>query len=211
MSICILHGTDRNAMMAAAKAKLGEDYEIFEADNITVSDMDSIFLGQTLFGGGEKRRILLKDLNDNKDCFAKLPDYVNTEYEVVVIANGKLNKTFAYVKDVLGCKGIESKMFETIEERSRDRYETWEPFKQAFAGHGKIALKKLDILKDHTAAPMILGTMGAQAAKLIGGKDNTKAVEAMKILARADMMSKRSGLDMWVPLEWALLEIANLK
>lgn len=211
MSICILHGTDRNAMMTAAKTKLGEAYEIFEADNITVADMDSLFLGQTLFGGDEKRRILLKDLNDNKDCFAKLPDYASTEHEVVVIASGKLNKTFAYVKDVLGCKEIESKEFATIEERTRDKFETWEPFKQAFAGHGKIALKKLDILKDHTAAPMVLGTMGAQAAKLIGSKDNAKAVEAMKILARADIMSKRSGLDMWVPLEWALLEIANLK
>ena len=211
MSICILHGTDRNAMMTAAKTKLGEGYEIFEADNISVSDMDSIFLGQTLFGGAEKRRILLKDLNDNKDCFAKLPDYASTEHEVVVIANGKLNKTFAYVKDVLGCKEIESKEFATIEERTRDKFESWEPFKQAFAGHGKIALKKLELLKDHSAAPMILGTMGAQAAKLIGTKDNTKAIEAMKILARADVMSKRSGLDMWVPLEWALLEIANLK
>ena len=211
MSICILHGTDRNAMMTAAKTKLGEGYEIFEADNISVSDMDSIFLGQTLFGGAEKRRILLKDLNDNKDCFAKLPDYASTEHEVVVIANGKLNKTFAYVKDVLGCKEIESKEFTTIEERTRDKFESWEPFKQAFAGHGKIALKKLELLKDHSAAPMILGTMGAQAAKLIGTKDNAKAIEAMKILARADVMSKRSGLDMWVPLEWALLEIANLK
>lgn len=211
MSICILHGTDRNAIMAAAKTKLGEEFEIFEADNITVADMDSIFLGQTLFGGSEKRRIMLKDLNDNKDCFAKLPDYVNTEHEVVVIANGKLNKTFAYVKDVLGCDGIESKLFETIEERSRDRFESFEPFNQAFAGHAKIALKKLDNLKDHTAAPMVLGTMGSQAAKLIGTKDNAKAIKAMKILARADEMSKRSGLDMWVPLEWALLEIANLE
>lgn len=210
MSICILHGTDRNAMMAAAKTKLGENYEIFEADNITVADMDSIFLGQTLFGDGEKRRILLKDLNDNKDCFAKLPDYASTEHEVVVIANGKLNKTFAYVKDVLGCKEIESKEFATIEERTRDKFENFEPFKQAFAGHGKIALKKLELLKDHVAGPAVLGTMGSQAAKMIGSKDNAKAVKAMKILARADMMSKRSGLDMWVPVEWALLEIANL-
>jgi len=210
MSICILHGMDRNAMMTAAKTKLGENYEIFEADNITVADMDSIFLGQTLFGDGDKRRILLKDLNDNKDCFAKLPDYASTEHEVVVMANGKLNKTFAYVKDVLGCKEIESKEFATIEERTRDKFENFEPFKQAFAGHGKIALKKLELLKDHAAGPAVLGTMGSQAAKMIGSKDNAKAIKAMKILARADMMSKRSGLDMWVPVEWALLEIASL-
>ena len=69
MPISILHGTDRNAMMAAAKAKLGDEYEIFEADKITLADMDSLFLGQTLFGGEEKRRILLKDLNDNKPIF----------------------------------------------------------------------------------------------------------------------------------------------
>lgn len=50
MSISILHGTDRNAMMLAAKTKLGEEYEVFEADNITLADLDSIFLGQTLFG-----------------------------------------------------------------------------------------------------------------------------------------------------------------
>ena len=78
------------------------------------------------------------------------------------------------------------------------------------AGHGKIALKKLENLKDHSAAPLILGTMGGQAAKLLGGKDEAKGIKIMKILAQADMMSKRSGLDMWVPVEWALLEIANL-
>lgn len=210
MPISILHGTDRNAMMAAAKMKLGEDYEVFEADQISVADLDSIFLGQTLFGGGEKRRIMLKDLNDNKECFEKLVDYASTEHEVVVVANGKLNKTFAYIKPVLSCKEIESKEFATIEERTRDKFENFEPFKQAFAGHGKIALKKLEALKDHSAAPAVLGTMGSQAAKLIGSKDNAKAVKAMKILAQADMMSKRSGLDMWIPVEWALLEIASL-
>lgn len=210
MSISILHGTDRNAMMLAAKTKLGEEYEIFEADNITLADLDSIFFGQTLFGTGEKRRILLKDLNDNKECFEKLPDYASTEHEVVVVANGKLNKTFAYVKAVLSCKDIESKEFETVEERTRDKFEGLEPFKQALAGHGKIALKKLENLKDHSAAPLILGTMGGQAAKLLGGKDEAKGIKIMKILAQADMMSKRSGLDMWVPVEWALLEIASL-
>ena len=210
MSISVLHGTDRNAIMAAAKLKLGEDYEIFEADQITLADLDSIFLGQTLFGSGEKRRILLKDLNDNKDCFEKLPEYASTEHEVVVVANGRLNKTFAYIKPVLSCKGIEAKEFTTVEERTRDKFENLEPFKQAFAGHGKIALKKLEALKDHSAGPMIIGTMGSQAAKLIGGKDNVKAIKAIKILAQADIMSKRSGLDMWVPVEWALLEIANL-
>ena len=182
MSISILHGTDRNAMMLAAKTKLGEEYEIFEADNITLADLDSIFLGQTLFGTGEKRRILLKDLNDNKECFEKLPDYASTEHEVVVVANGKLNKTFAYVKAVLGCKDIESKEFETVEERTRDKFEGLEPFKQALAGHGKIALKKLESLKDHSAAPLILGTMGGQAAKLLGGKDEAKGIKIMKIL-----------------------------
>ncbi len=210
MSISILHGTDRNAMMTVAKMKLGEDYEVFEADQISVTDLDSIFLGQTLFGGGEKRRIMLKDLNDNKECFERLVDYTSTEHEVVVIANGKLNKTFAYVKPVLSCKEIESKEFTTIEERTRDKFENLEPFKQALAGHGKIALKKLEALKDHSAAPVLLGTMGTQAAKLLGGKDEVKAIKIMKILAQADMMSKRSGLDMWVPVEWALLEIANL-
>jgi hypothetical protein len=210
MSISILHGSDRNAMMLAAKTKLGEDYEIFEADSITVADMDSIFLGQTLFDGDEKRHILLKDLNDNKDCFAKLPDYVSTEHEVVVIASGKLNKTFAYVKEVLDCEGIESKEFETIEERTRDKFENFEPIKQALAGHGKIALKKLELLKDHSAAPLVMGSMCTQVAKLLDGKDVAKGVKAMKILARADMMSKRSGIDMWMPIEWALLEIANL-
>ena len=209
MSISILHGTDRNAMMAAVKAKLGDDYEIFDADKITVGDLDSIFLGQTLFGGGEKRRILLKDLNDNKECFEKLPDYASTEHEVVVVANGRLNKTFSYIKPALSCKEIESKEFTTIEERSRDKFENLEPFKQAFAGHAKIALKKLELLKDHSAAPVILGTMGTQAAKLIGTKDNDKAIKAIKILAQADMMSKRSGLDMWVPVEWAILKIAE--
>jgi hypothetical protein len=38
-----------------------------------------------------------------------------------------------------------------------------------------------------------------------------KAQRAMKIIAKADMMTKSTGIDMWMPVEWALLEIAQLK
>ncbi len=209
MPIKILHGTDREAMMRTAKRILGDDYEVVEAENIDLSDLDSIFRGVSLFDDGSGRKILIKDLSLKSECFEKLPDYADTSFNVVVV-NDKLNKTFAYVKNVFACKDIEVEEFITTEEKTRDKFENCKPFQDAYAGRGADAIRKLRKIESRSAAPLIIGTMAGQCIKLIDGK-NKKPVQALKIIAEADMMTKSSGItDIWMPVEWALLEISKL-
>ncbi len=49
---------------AAVKEELGEDYEVFDGEDLEVADLPSIFQGTSLFGGDD-RRILLKNLGEN--------------------------------------------------------------------------------------------------------------------------------------------------
>lgn len=207
MSIKIFYGSDRIAARKAAERILGQDYEVIEAENLQLTDMDSVFRGATIFDMGSERKILLKDLSANKACFEKLPEYADTT-NLVAILDGKLSKTTTAVKAIFACKDIEAKEFTLREELTRDKYENFAPFQAAYAGRGGDALRKLRLIKDRTAAPVIIGTMGSQAAKLL---KEPKAQRAMKIIAKADMMTKSTGIDMWMPVEWALLEIAQLK
>jgi len=209
MSIKIFYGSDRESMMRAAKRALGDDYEVVEAENIEISDMDSIFRGVSLFDDGSGRKILIKDLNTKVECFEKLPEYADTSFKVIVVCD-KLNKTFAYVKSVLSCKAIESEEFTTTEEKTRDKFENLKPFQDAYAGRGADAVRKLRKIEARSAPQLIVGTMAGQCIKLIDVK-NKKAVQALKIIAQADMMTKSSGItDIWMPVEWALLEIAKI-
>jgi hypothetical protein len=126
----------------------------------------------------------------------------------VALLEGKLSKVLTSVKAVFACKEIETKEFTLREELTRDKYENNAPFISAFAGRGAEAIRKLNLIKDRTAAPVIIGTMGTQASKYL---DKPKGQKALKIIAKADMMSKSSNIDMWLPVEWALLQIAQLK
>ena len=207
MPIKIFYGSDRIAARKAAERVLGSEYEVIDAEQLTLADLESIFRGTTIFDMGAERKILLKDLSLNKVCFEKLPEYADTT-ALVVVLDGKLSKVLSSVKAVFACKDIETKECILSEEKSRDKYENFAPFSSAYAGRGAEALRKLKAIKDRTAAPMIIGTMGTQAAKYL---NTTKGQQAMKILAQADMMMKSSKVDMWVPVEWALLEIAQLK
>ena len=209
MPIKILHGSDRSAAIRAAKRILGDNYEVIEAENIDVSDLDSIFRGATLFDDGSPRNILIKDLSANLECFEKLPEYADTSFNVVIV-NSKLNKTFAYVKNVFACKQIEVEELTTTEEKTRNKWETFKPFQDAYAGRGADAIRKLNKIKERAAPQLIIGVMASQCTKLISSGDK-KAIRAIKIVAEADMMTKSSGItDIWMPVEWALLEVSQL-
>ena len=55
----VYYGDDRVRAQSAIKKELGSNYEVFEAENLQVADLDSVFWGLSLFG--EERKILIKD------------------------------------------------------------------------------------------------------------------------------------------------------
>ena len=69
--IKVFYGEDRVKARQAIDKLLGSDYEIIEAENLTTNDVASVFLGVSLFG--DKRKILVKDLSLNKDCWDMVP------------------------------------------------------------------------------------------------------------------------------------------
>ena len=91
----IFYGDDRLKIEQAVKARFADDYEVIEGVSIELADLPSILLGGSLFA--EQRKILIKDLGENKEVFAKLPEYLNTPHEVILFET-KLDKRSAAYK-----------------------------------------------------------------------------------------------------------------
>ena len=80
--IRIFYGDDRIKIEREIKKIFGADYEVLEGVELEATDLPSIFLGGSLFA--DERKILIKDMGENKEVFTKLPEYLNTPHEVIL-------------------------------------------------------------------------------------------------------------------------------
>ena len=81
--IKIFYGDDRVKAQSAIKKLLGEDYEVIESENLLPSDMASVFYGGSLFSN--ERKILIKDLTANKDCWEEVPKYLDSTHAIILL------------------------------------------------------------------------------------------------------------------------------
>ena len=88
--IKIFTGDDRIRANQEIEKLLGNNYEIIEGAEIEPTDLINIFKGTSLLN--QDRKILIRDLSENKAAFEKLPDYLNTNHDVIL---SKLNSTNA--------------------------------------------------------------------------------------------------------------------
>ena len=137
--IKIFYGNDRVKARAMIDRLLGKNYEVIEAENLTRGDMDSVFLGTSLFG--ETRNILLKSLSENKECWEVLPKYLKTTHNVIVWENTVDKRSVTY-KALAGESDVEFKEFKQVEEI--DPKLVFEIFDAAYGGNGKRALQLCD-------------------------------------------------------------------
>ena len=201
--IKIFYGNDRQKAQLAIAKLLGDDYEVIEAENITRGDMESIFKGTSLFG--ETRRILLKGLNENKECWEVLPEYLETTHEMVIWLS-TLDKRSTVYKAIAKRKEVEVKEF--AQEGKVDRFLAFKIADEAFAGHGARAVKMCEELEQTSDAYLTMGAFVSQAGKKLEiGKP--KAINAIRILAKADLDMKSTAVDGWKILKIALLKIAS--
>ena len=201
--IKIFYGNDRQKAQLAIAKLLGDDYEVIEAENITRGDMESIFKGTSLFG--ETRRILLKGLNENKECWEVLPEYLETTHEMVIWLSA-LDKRSTVYKAIAKRKEVEVKEF--AQEAKVDRFLAFKIADEAFAGHGARAVKMCEELEQTSDAYLTMGAFVSQAGKKLEiGKP--KAINAIRILAKADLDMKSTAVDGWKILKIALLKIAS--
>ncbi len=200
----IFYGNDRIATERAVRQVLGDEYEVVEADNLTRADMDTVFRGTSLFG--DKRKILVKNLDGNKECFDVLEQYLDTPHDVVVWLGSFDKRSVAY-KAISKSKSAEIKEFKLPE--IREKFYTFKIFDEAAAGHSAKALKMCAEIEITDDPYMTLGAFASSAYKKLELRQRN-ATEMIRILAKADLDMKRTGIDGWKIIKKALLEIASL-
>lgn len=200
----IFYGNDRIATERSIKQVLGDDYEIIEAENLARADMDTVFRGTSLFG--DVRKILIKNLDENKECFNVFEQYIDTPHNVVVWLTSLDRRSVTY-KALAKNKSVEIKEFKLPE--VREKFYTFKIFDEAVMGHGKKALKMCEEVETTDDPYMTLGAFASSAYKKLELRQK-KATEMIKILAKADLDMKRTGIDGWKLIKKALLEIAAL-
>jgi hypothetical protein len=200
----IFYGNDRLAAERGIKQVLGDNYETIEADNLSRADMDTVFRGTSLFG--DVRKILIKNLDENKECFNVLEQYIDTPHDIVIWLTNLDRRSVTY-KALSKNKSVEIKEFKLPE--VREKFYTFKIFDEAVAGHGEKALKMCAEVETTDDPYMTLGAFASSAYKKLEMRQR-KAVEIIKILAKADLDMKRTGIDGWKLIKKALLEIAAL-
>lgn len=200
--IRVFHGDDRVKIEGEVRRVLGGDYEVISGEDLQSHEMVSLFLGVSLFA--EKRKILVKDLGENSECFAELGKYLDTEHEVV-IWEGKLDKRTATYKELAKQK-VEVREFKLAEPPEKKL--VFDIFEEAWRGNGVGAISLVEKIETTNDAYMFMGLMVSQALKKMstGGK---RAEKIIKLLAKCDMGMKSTGFEPWTLIKATLLEIAK--
>jgi uncharacterized protein YjcR len=124
----------------------------------------------------------------------------------MVIWLSALDKRSTVYKAIAKRKEVEVKEF--AQEEKVDRFLAFKIADEAFAGHGARAVKMCEELEQTSDAYLTMGAFASQAGKKLEiGKQ--KAINAIRILAKADLDMKSTAVDGWKILKIALLKIAS--
>lgn len=199
----LFYGADRVAARKAIDKMLGADCEVIEAENIERADMDSIFYGTSIFG--DKRKILIKDLSENKSCWEAIVSYVDTPHEVIIWNSTSDARTLVYKE--LKAAGVEMREFAAA--KDPDTFIAFEAMQAAMRGDAKTALAKCAKMELREEPYQAIGAFASEAYKTFA--TSRRAREAVKILAKVDRdMKMASGIDAWNLTKAALVKIAKL-
>ncbi len=200
----IFYGNDRVRARVMAEKMLGADYEVLEAENLGREDLDSVFFGASLFSA--QRKILIKALTENKECWDALPNYVETPHEVVLLENN-VDKRAATYKTLAKVKSVEFKEFKLAE--TVDRNIVFDIFEAAYRKQGERAIKMCEQIEMTNEPFMFIGLMVSQAFKKLELRER-KAPAVVKILGELDLATKTTAIDVWTLIKATLLKIANI-
>lgn len=202
--IKVFYGEDRVKARKMVDKLFGGEYEVIEAENLTTNDMASVFLGVSLFG--ESRKILVKDLSANKECWDMVPNFVADCAHDVILLESKLDKRSSTYKGLSKDKKVEFKEFALAEDPNSKL--VFDIFDAAMRGD-KNVIKMCEKIEQTNDPYMFMGLMVSQAIKKLQ-YNNSKAVKALKILAQADVDMKSTGIEPWKLIKMALLKISCL-
>lgn len=198
----IFYGEDRIRAKNEIERILGDDYEVIEGPELEPSDLPTIFLGTSLLSAD--RKILIRDLSENKPAFEKLPDYLSTPHQIILFETklDKRSNTYKFLKDKVEIKEFPARpdpnaniVFGIYNTAKRD---------------SKKAIEDLEKIKPNQDPMMFFGLLASQAIKDFQQNQGTKEKKALKELSKLDLDLKSSKLSSWLLIESFLLRLSSL-
>lgn len=200
--IKIFTGDDRIRANQEIGKLLGNNYEIIEGADLEPSDLPNIFQGTSLFA--ENRKILIRDLSENKPAFEKLPDYLNTNHDIILLET-KLDKRSATYKTLKG--EIEIKEFTARKDPNLNLvFGIYDTAKK----DGKKAIENLEKIKAAQDPIMFFGLLVSKALKDYEKNQGTKEKRVLKELSKLDLNLKSTSFQPWLLIESFLLQVSSL-
>lgn len=210
--INVFYGSDRNKIDAEIKKILGENYEIFDGENLKVEDLINVFMGTSLFA--EKRKILLKDLTPARgaggdetgvDYYAEIAKYADTPHTVVIWeTNVSQKKSF---KDFVKLKGVTVKKIDSAP--AVDMRKVFNIYDAALSD-GKRAVKILEEIEEQQDPYMFFGLLVSQAIKKYEWRQGSKEKRVLKELSKIDMQMKTTAVEPWLLIKSFLLRLKTI-
>lgn len=200
--IRVFYGDDRVKATAEVKKILGEDYEAVEGLEIMPNDLPTVLMGASLFA--EKRKILVRDLMQNKATSSELPKYITTPHEVILLESkiDKRSVVYKELKDKVEFR--EFKLPENVNFNAVfDVYRTakWDGVK---------AVADLRRIEPEQDPMMFFGLLVSQALKDYAARPGVKEKKVLKELALVDMQMKSSKIEPWLLVEGLLMRLKTL-
>lgn len=204
--IYLYYGDDRRKTQRAIDRQFGKDYEVIDGAELALADLTSIFFGTSLFNSS--RRILIKDLTENKAAYEKLPSLLDTPHEIILWEKS-FDKRLKANKDLLSSKKVKVEEFKVVQKI--DRNLAFNIYDTALRD-GPRALEMLNQLEQTEDPYRLLGAWIWKALDNYKKRPNTKEKRVLKELSRLDMQMKTTRLSSqpWLLLRSFLLRLSSL-
>lgn len=214
--IRVFHGDDRSRIAVEVRKILGENYEVFDGENLKIEDIVNIFKGTSLFA--TKRKILIKDLTERRktaetkeadanknDFYEEIAKYADTEHDVIIWET-TLSQKKSY-KDFVKDKKIEVKKFEA--RKPVDAGKVFGIFDMAMQD-GERAVKQLEEIEKDQDPYMFFGLMVSQAIKRFEWRNGKKEKAILKELAKLDIKLKSTTMEPWILIKSFLIRMSKI-
>ena len=201
--IKIYYGEDRVRAQAAMREFLGDNYEVVEGVDLKPADLPSLLMGGTLFS--EERRIMIRDLGENREVFLKLAEYTDTPHRVALFETKIDKRSGAY-------KALKEKVefYEFVRPRDPNAGLVFEIYITA-KRDGVKAVEMAKKIEQEQDPIMFTGLMISQAIKDYQRRPNgAKEKRALRELSELDMQLKQgSKLQPWLLIYAFLLRVSS--
>ena len=200
--IRVFTGDDRVRAKKEIEKILGSDYEVIEGVDLETDDLPTVFYGNSLFT--DKRKVLIRDLNENKAAWEKLPEYLESPHEII-IWEGKLDKRTTVYKTI--AKNVKIEEFKLFQENG---YKKAAAVFQMAKRDGRRAVEMLQEMELEQEPMMFLGVMATEAVKEYAMSQGIREKRILRELSKLDMTLKSTATEPWLLIESFLIRLASL-